>query len=382
MDYAKAAGSNNDTGMYYNDQMIYCEKRGFEDTELMDRLDEMGFWKKVRGFQRCDLNRKLCLVIHEEYIRNHLVENGVELAGHHVNFYFHRDRNTNVRVLVSQLPIGIKDADLSLQFRHYGVVLSVRSVNRTYRRNTYDTSERVLIFKKLVVDIPSYVKINGYWAYVKYNGQPATCRLCGETGHLAAECHRNSRRKRKAQEKKKEEEEVPKESGNSDKEPEVVNMDVHEQAPPNEADPENPGEPDNQDNEPASERSLDNFVTLEDCHTPSSLEPETQQERQEPEKQSQAWADSPEGDITSVGSEKPQEEEDSISEPATPRTVQKQIFGTDTVSCQKMSQQVFLRFGEMTMLRVLKSRLSRSQPITVPGAEEILTLKKSALLLF
>ena len=330
MDYAKAAGASTNTGMYYNDQMIYCVKSSFEDKELMDSLDEMGFWKKVRGFQRCDLNRKICLVIHEEYIRNHLVEHGVEVGGLHVNFYFHRNKDTNVRVLVSQLPIGIKDADLSLQFRQYGVVLNVRSVNRTYKRNTYDTGERVLTFKKLVLDIPSYVKINGYLAYVKYNGQPATCRMCGETGHLAADCHRNPRRSRKAQEKKKEEEEVPKESGNPDKEPEVVDMDVHEQPPPNEPDPENPGEPDNQENEPASEKSLDKFVTLEDCQTPSSLEPETLQEGQESEKQSQAWADSPEGDITSVGSEKPQEEEDSISEPATPGTVQRQIFGTDT----------------------------------------------------
>ena len=132
MDYAKAAGANNDNGMYYNDQMIYCVKRDFEDKELMDKLDELGYWKKVKGFQRCDLNRKICLVIYEEYIRNHWVENGVELEGCHVNFYFHRERNSNVRVLVSQLPIGIKDGDLSLQFRQHGVVMNVRSVNRTY----------------------------------------------------------------------------------------------------------------------------------------------------------------------------------------------------------------------------------------------------------
>ena len=179
-----------------------------------------------------------------------------------------------------------------------------------------------------MLDIPSYVKINGYVAYVKYNGQPATCRMCGETGHLAADCHRNPRRRRKAQEKKKEEEEVPKESGNPDKEPKVVDMDVHEQPPPNEPDPENPGEPDNQDDEPASEKSLDKFVTLEDCQTPSSLESETLQEGQESEKQSQAWADSSEENPFEVGSEKPQD--DSSSEPATPRSIQKQIFGMDT----------------------------------------------------
>ena len=211
MDYAKAAGSSNDTRMYFNDQMIYCEKSRFEDKELQDKLDELGFWNKVRGFQRSDFNRKLCLVIHEEYIRNHLVENGVDLDNDlHVNFYFHRSRNTNVRVLVSQVPIGIDDVELSMHFRHYGVVVNVRDVKRTYRKNTYDTSDRVLTFRKLVMDIPSYVKIRGYWAYIKYNGQPATCRICHQTGHLAAECPQNPKRKRKEQDKKNEEEEVPK----------------------------------------------------------------------------------------------------------------------------------------------------------------------------
>ena len=104
--------------------------------------------------------------------------------------------------------------------------------------------------------------------------------------------------------------------------------DVHEQASPNEPNPENPGQPDNQDNEPASERSLDKLVTLEDCQTPSSLEPETLQEKQESEKQSQAWAHSPEENPFEVGSEKPQD--DSSSEHAIPRSIQKQIFGTDT----------------------------------------------------
>ena len=46
------------------------------------------------------------------------------------------------------------------------------------------------------------------------------------------------------------------------------------------------------------------------------------------EKQSQAWADSPEENPFEVGSEKPQD--DLSSEPATPRSIQKQIFGMDT----------------------------------------------------
>ena len=92
---------------------------------------------------------------------------------------------------------------------------------------------------------------------------------------------------------------------------------------------EQPTSENHEESEPG-ERTLDKFVTVEDCLTSSSLNPEIQQEKQESEEQSQAWADYPEAEVNTVGSEKPQEEEDSISEPATPRTVQKQIFGTDT----------------------------------------------------
>ena len=139
--------------------------------------------------------------------------------------------------------------------------------------------------------------------------------------NLSSDCPENPRKKRKVQDKRNDDKDASKASGNPDKEPES-NMEVQEQPTLHESVSENPEE-----SEPG-ERTLDKFVTLEGCLTPSSLEPEIQQERHESDEQSQAWADSPKGDLTTEGSEKPQE--DSISEPAIPRTVQKQIFGTDT----------------------------------------------------
>ena len=69
---------------------------------------------------------------------------------------------------------------------------------------------------------------------------------------------------------------------------------------------------------------------MEDCQVPTAVEKEAQLNEANPKKQSQAWADSTEenDECGTVGSEKPQG--DLISEPATPRTVQKQIFATDT----------------------------------------------------
>ena len=98
-------------------------------------------------------------------------------------------------------------------------------------------------------------------------------------------------------------------------------MDVPDQEPQKEPEAENTTE------NTSDDRVLEK-ATIEDCLIPTSEEPEVRQDAQDQETRSQAWADSPEGSPIEVGSEKPQE--DSSSEPATPRSVQKLIFGTDT----------------------------------------------------
>ena len=133
-----------------------------------------------------------------------------------------------------------------------------------------------------------------------------------------------------------EDKEAPKASRDSDKEPES-SMDVQEQPTQHDSVPKEP-----EDTE-SGERSLDKFVSLEDCMTPSSLEPEHWQEEQETEAQSQEWADSPEDEVITEGSEKPQE--DSISEPPTSGTVQKQIFGTDTEISEDEPEDVLSIWG-------------------------------------
>ena len=157
-----------------------------------------------------------------------------------------------------------------------------------------------IYFRNLVTPIPSYVQVRGWKAFVSYPGQQKTCRICSGHGHIARDC--------------------PTKNGNEEQE-QPENMDVPEQPSQNVPEPENPGET-------APNGRVLEKVTIEDCQIPTSVEAELQQDAQELETQSQAWADSAEGNPINVGSKKPQD--DSSSEPATPRSIQKQIFGMDT----------------------------------------------------
>ena len=66
MAYAKAAGSSEGTGKFFNEKMICCNVNGFTSEELADELHELGIWTSVSGYQRVDFNRKLALVIEGE----------------------------------------------------------------------------------------------------------------------------------------------------------------------------------------------------------------------------------------------------------------------------------------------------------------------------
>ena len=62
----------------------------------------------------------------------------------------------------------------------------------------------VLIFRKINRHIPSYIFVCGWRAFVKYNGQPQTCRVCGSTAHFAKDCPVNQKDKRESENKEPE----------------------------------------------------------------------------------------------------------------------------------------------------------------------------------
>ena len=62
----------------------------------------------------------------------------------------------------------------------------------------------MLIFRKINRHIPSYIFVRGWRAFVKYNGQPQTCRVCGSTTHFAKDYPVNKKCKRESENKEPE----------------------------------------------------------------------------------------------------------------------------------------------------------------------------------
>ena len=201
MSYASAAGSGAAGNgaeqlkdRYYNDNMVVCFANGIQYDQLTEELDKKGYWQYVTGFQRVDYNRRFALAFNRREPRDYLVQHGLDIKGKHVQFGCHKRRiPPKIRVLVAELPIGITDLEICGVFRNCRKIFSVTKVEKFIRNRKIDTGKRIITFTSIAVNIPSYVHVCGWKAFVKYRSQEQTCRRCSQTGHMAKDCPLNRR---------------------------------------------------------------------------------------------------------------------------------------------------------------------------------------------
>ena len=209
---------------------------------------------------------------------------------------------------VFNVPIGVNIADISHVFEDYGEIMEIKFDSKEYHGINIDTGKIFIYFSKITTNIPSYVEVRGWNAYVYYAGQLRTCRICGEPDHLGKDCPDNrtpggtSRRQQSnAQEPKK----------NEDRK--STDMDVQQSSETNDSPSEVSVQPG------ACQEILTNLDITTDTASVSNMmedqqiqrlvEEDDHQNAEKSNKQSQAWADSVDEDkeISVSGSEKPQE---------------------------------------------------------------------------
>ena len=293
--YGNSSGDKS-LGKYFNDKLLICHKDNFTCEDVVEAMDKEGYFNQIIGLQTLGFERTIGIEIAEVSVINRLLVDGLVIKNKHRTFWLHK-RREGTKVYVHQLPLGITQLEVRSAFEKYGKISNVLPTKKLYRNRLIVNGDWCVYFDVLNEAIPSYVAVRGWYAYTTYRGQAKTCRICHNSDHLAKDCPKSRNRDQ------------------------AENMDAPDQEPQKEKEPEDITE--NMANDIVLEK-----VTVEDCQTPTSVEPEVQENTQEPETRSQAWADSPEENPFEVGFEKPQD--DSSSEPATPRSVQRQIFGTDT----------------------------------------------------
>ena len=61
-------------------------------------------------------------------------------------------------------------------------------IERIIQGRKIDTGDRVINFTRIAINIPWYVYVRSWRAFVNYRGQQKNCRVCGGADHLAKEC--------------------------------------------------------------------------------------------------------------------------------------------------------------------------------------------------
>lgn len=105
-------------------------------------------------------------------------------------------------VRIADIPFETELETVEKSLEKYGKIISIK---RDYFKPIESEEEIyfevpsgwITVAMVIEKDIPSYLEVDGTRAVVKYRGQPKTCRICSQSGHIAYQCPKkayNSRR--------------------------------------------------------------------------------------------------------------------------------------------------------------------------------------------
>ena len=228
MSYAKATGGGDGNSQeqqkrYFNEKMVQCHANGVSLEKLVDVLHNLKILPRLTALQKVKNGIMYALASEDRKILEDLTIYGLDVDGKHLEFRYHKASLINV--YVSNIPYGISAVDVNRAFGRYGIIKGAKKLQKDFRGTKLYTGDWCISFERLAMPIPSYVMVSGWLSYVHYNGQKPTCRQCGQTGHVFANCPERKRSDPRPEETPRNR----KEESNTESE----NMDTHEPPSPN-----------------------------------------------------------------------------------------------------------------------------------------------------
>ena len=302
MSYADAAGNGNNK--YFNAKMVTCWSKEVALEDLVEALYNRRILEKLTALQKVKYDKMFALASDDGKVLEDLVVRGLDVKCLHLEFSYHKGQQ--LTVYVTNIPFGISQMDMHRAFSGFGVNFGAKQIKKKFRGFDLFTGDWILTYDRLVKPIPSYVSVRGWWAYVKYTGQEATCHKCNKSGHVFANCPQRRQEEPRHEDTSKEK--------RDERPSEPENMDEHEPPPPNEPNPtqeEMNSTPSMQEEfpdmyKPSEEETASEGAFQEILENLNAVLGEDQPRVETSGNQSQAWADSKE-ESCEAGSEKPQE---------------------------------------------------------------------------
>ena len=125
----------------------------------------------------------------DEFLRKHGGVSQHLMEGKPTQMVFKDPNMAEKFIRISDFPANANLDVVKTRLREFGSVLDIR--RERYRASTdyFSCLTGVIVVRmSLLSAIPNYLQIGDYKTFVRYQGQPTTCRACNQPGHIGAHC--------------------------------------------------------------------------------------------------------------------------------------------------------------------------------------------------